>query len=134
MENTEFNPDLDMVYYNKDGKIHGGGYSINSILLNKGVPAAYVNNKITTGGGKQLFTEDVYKNFAVPIGLVTIDEAYKDDDFQIKYKQTHKMVDCDLYDKLLQMMDPDTTSEQTKHKKLTKKKRQNKRKNTLKKK
>ena len=65
--------DEDMVYNMTDGKIMAGGYSVNSLLLNEGLPALY------EGGGHKAGTHtkvsDRFKHLAVPAGLLYINES-----------------------------------------------------------
>ena len=65
--------DEDMVYNMTNGKIMAGGYSVNSLLLNEGLPALY------EGGGQKAGTHakvsDRFKHLAVPAGLLYINES-----------------------------------------------------------
>jgi len=55
----------DLVFYqNDDGKIMSGGFSIDSLLLNKGGSPMYT---ITKGGGD---SNNIFDGFVVPTGLL----------------------------------------------------------------
>ena len=60
---------VDMVFYKEDGKIMSGGFSIESLLLNKGESPMYTaNNPDNLTGGSSV--GGMFNNLAVPSGLL----------------------------------------------------------------
>ena len=59
----------DFVLYNENNRIKSGGYSVNSILLNKNNPAFTTYNK-QNGGGDSKKVSDIFSDLAVPAGLL----------------------------------------------------------------
>ena len=79
MDNTNKNKesyvldDDDMVFNKLDGKIQSTGFSVNSILMQKGEPLLITKNSgLQLGGGKTV--SDLFKDLAVPAGLVHFKE------------------------------------------------------------
>ena len=58
----------DMIFYNEEGKIMSGGFSIESLLLRKGESPMYTTNSSEnkTGGS----VSSIFKNLAIPAGLL----------------------------------------------------------------
>ena len=130
----EMSPEMeyDEMVYNKenDDRITAGGYSVNSLLLNQGMPAAYADH--VGGKGKKHGDEKVsdrFKHLAVPAGL------YLGTNTQGKYSHINEstIINDDLYEKLLKLAQPDNNhskendnNKQINKKKLTKKKKHKK--------
>lgn len=99
----------EMVYNKQDDKIMAGGYSVNSLLLNQGMPAAYADHvgaDHVGGKGKKHGDEKVsdrFKHLAVPAGL------YLGTNTQRKYTPINEspVINDDLYEKLLKLAQPD---------------------------
>jgi hypothetical protein len=121
----------EMVYNKQDDKIMAGGYSVNSLLLNQGMPAAYTDH--VGGKGKKHEDEKVsdrFKHLAVPAGL------YLGTNTQRKYSPINEstVINDDLYEKLLKLAQPDNKNhskendnkKQINKKKLTKNKKHKK--------
>lgn len=117
----------EMVYNKQDDKIMAGGYSVNSLLLNQGMPAAYADH--VGGKGKKHGDEKVsdrFKHLAVPAGL------YLGTNTQRKYSHINDstVINDDLYEKLLKLAQPDNNNSKNNDnkkplnkKKMTKKKK-----------
>lgn len=117
----------EMVYNKQDDKIMAGGYSVNSLLLNQGMPAAYADH--VGGKGKKHGDEKVsdrFKHLAVPAGL------YLGTNTQRKYSHINEstVINDDLYEKLLKLAQPDNNNSKNNDnkkplnkKKMTKKKK-----------
>ena len=84
------NPETDLVFYEKNKKIYGGAYKLNSDLLAKTIGDKY-NNILDS-------------NLGIPIGLLYIQN--KSLQHFDKYENSDEIVDEDLYDKLLDMVKP----------------------------
>jgi len=58
----------DMIFYNEEGKIMSGGFSVESLLLRKGESPMYTANgsENKTGGS----VSSIFKNLAIPAGLL----------------------------------------------------------------
>ena len=90
---TEFSRD-DLIFYNEDGKIKSGGYSIESALLQKGVRGTYQE------GGKKMTPP--FENLAVPVGIYYVNQKFPKSDEGLHYKE-HTPISDDLYDKLFEL-------------------------------
>jgi hypothetical protein len=86
----------DMILHQKNDKIISGGYSINSLLMQKQIsPIA-----IQTGGKKQSNLNKLFDNLAIPAGLLFIRPNTTIHKYNTKVDKQPK-----LYDKLLNMVD-----------------------------
>jgi len=106
-ENTESYvlDDDDMVFNKVDGKIKSTGFSVNSILMQKGEPLLITKNSgLQIGGGKTV--SDLFKDLAVPLGLV----HFKEKQFggkieESKIKNNDETISDDIHEKLLRMVE-----------------------------
>jgi hypothetical protein len=63
----------ELVMYKQDGKIYGGGFTVNSIMMQHGIsPITRVNGSKTGGGGTGAIN-DSFVNLAIPAGLYYFD-------------------------------------------------------------
>jgi len=107
---TNLNEKDDMVFYQKDGEIMSGGFSIDSILLKLGLPAmeggAMIGGSGGSGGSAKTNKNMVFSGgLAVPAGLYSqygqgIGQS-GGSKFNNKYDEN---IDNDLYDKLVDKM------------------------------
>ena len=98
--------------YNKDGdKIMAGGYSVNSLLLNEGMPAMYSGGKKTTYSHDKV--SDRFKHLAVPAGLLYINDIMINKNTKQNYKNDSdsEVVNDELYEKLLKLAQDDNKHE-----------------------
>jgi hypothetical protein len=70
--------DSELVMYKKDGKIYGGGFTVNSIMMQHGIsPITRVNvgggGGSKKGGGTGGAINDSFANLAIPAGLYYFD-------------------------------------------------------------
>ena len=118
----------------EDDKIMAGGYAVNSLLLNQGMPAAYTEH--VGGKGKHDKVSDRFKHLAVPAGLYLSSKSkpVQSKSMQSKSMQSKPMhsdisvINDDLYEKLLKLAQHDNTNTNKKaiYKKKTTKKKQHK--------
>lgn len=112
-----------VLYSNPDGKIYSGGFNINSILFNKDFsPIFNINTPNNQSGGANV--SDLFENLAIPRGLLhfnnptgggrSIEENADDEETNV--------INDDIYNKLLNLVDP----KQNKHTKTKHKKHKNK--------
>ena len=135
--NSLINGVEDMVYNTEDKSTTAGGYSVDSILLNQGMPALYDGvNYDTVGGGKHHKVSDRFKHLAVPAGLLYINESmYKiSDSNTVRNSNTVSdsntvsnrndvgvsdidnnatIINDDLYEKLLTLAQPEIRGRET---------------------
>lgn len=117
----------DLIYYEKDGVIMSGGYSLNSGLLHQGISPMKTINTIeqtqTAGSGsldsnvfnKEAKVSDIFSNLAIPTGLYLINQKplYNNNsniNMNIKLNQKlneHSMISDDIYDKLFNLVQLD---------------------------
>ena len=96
-----FCPETDLVFYKKGDTIMSGGYTIESMLMNGGIPPMTTdNNNIQKGGG----VSSMFKNLAVPAGLLFLQQEVKEKKYE-SANQSH--VDEDMHDKLLELVSPE---------------------------
>jgi hypothetical protein len=122
----------EMVYNKEDDKIMAGGYSVNSLLLNQGMPAAYVDH--VGGKGKKHVDEKVsdrFKHLAIPAGLYL---GTNSNDSNPKHVDDASVINDDLYDKLLKLAQHDDKNDKDKKTQIYKKKntKKNKKKKSIK--
>jgi len=110
-----------VLYSNPDGKIYSGGFNINSILFNKDLsPIFNINTQNNQSGGSSV--SDLFENLAIPRGLLYFNnprggyEPTEEDGYE------DNVIDDDVYNKLLNLVDP----KQNKHTKTKHKKTKNK--------
>lgn len=96
----------DELVFNNDtvNGIHTGGFSVNSIMLKKGIsPIMTINNQQT--GGSNLVS-DIFNNLVVPNWIMSYDNKivggkYKDNDSE---SDEDDVIDEELHDKLLELV------------------------------
>jgi hypothetical protein len=99
---TELNMNCDeMVYNNIGGKITAGGYSVNSLLLDKGLSPLYEGGK--KQGSEHVKVSDRFKNLAVPAGLLYINDSISKEKIIYNDDKDNNVVNEDLYDNLLKL-------------------------------
>jgi hypothetical protein len=109
-----FNNSEEMVYNKEGEKIMAGGYSVNSLLLNQGMPVAYSGESTgaSTGGkGKTHVSDKVsdrFKNLAIPAGLY-LGSNYSNAKNSIDMNEA-EVINDDLYEKLLKLAQGDKGS------------------------
>ena len=91
----------DLVYYEKDGKIMSGGYAIESLLMKGKIPPMSTSNTHGQKGGN---VSSIFKNMAVPAGLLLLQQEVKNK--QYNYKNNNHIEDS-LHDKLLDLISPE---------------------------
>lgn len=95
---------------NEDGKkeIIGGGYKINSLFLQDGIPALTTFNTQDQKGGK---VSSPFENLAVPAGLFYINQRVPKKDRDTNdinnYYKKHEMLSDDMVDKLFGLVEAD---------------------------
>jgi len=119
----------DLIFYEKDGVIMSGGYSLNSGLLHQGISPMKTINTIeqtqTAGSGspnsaitnKEVKVSDIFSNLAIPTGLYLINQKplYNNNsniniNMNNKLSQNlneHSMISDDIYDKLFNLVQLD---------------------------
>lgn len=105
-----YTDDDDFVLYKKGDKIMSGGFSIDSILLSRGMSPISTINMFRTGGsgGEDNINNnvsDIFKNLAVPSGLfymqdkkIGLQGGKKYDEYNEKDNET---IHDDIYEKLI---------------------------------
>ena len=90
----------DFVYTrDEDGNVQSGGYKIESLLLEKGIPIKPSSQQIKQKGGG---VANILADLAVPAGLL-----YMQQNVTKHYDTKHySTVPVDLYDKLLELSKP----------------------------
>ena len=96
--------DDELVFNKSDGKIHSAGFTVNSILLQKGEPALITRNLGAQSGGGSV--ADLFKDLAVPAGLVSFTrKQFGGDVQQSKIQNDDTVVSDDIHEKLLKMVE-----------------------------
>lgn len=95
--------DHELVFNKSGGKIQSAGFTVDSILLQKGEPALYTRNLGAQRGGGSV--ADLFKDLAVPAGLVSFNRKQFGGDDQSKVKNDDSVVSDDVYEKLLKMVE-----------------------------
>lgn len=97
----------DFVFTQKDGAFVGGGYTINSFMLNGGMSPMTTLNNDNQKGGK---VSSPFENLAVPAGLFYINTRVpkkKDDSKPEEHYQAHTVLPEDMVDKLYSLVEFD---------------------------
>lgn len=105
-EEIILNPENDLVFYEKDNQLFGGGYKLESELLKSSIKNKSQNTNLT--GGNLL---NGIKDLAVPIGLLYVQNKAKKNFY--KYENNNETIDDNIYDQLLNMMKPDEKKQQS---------------------
>jgi len=145
----------DMIYNKSGGTTMAGGFSINSRLLNDGLPAVYNGenidtnkidtnkidtnkidtNKIDTNKREYVKFSERFKHLAIPAGLLYINDSFNKSSNKSINKSSDidnnsEVINDDLYEKLLALAQDDNSSTTTpstpSHKKHTTKKNKTK--------
>jgi hypothetical protein len=104
----------EMVYNKEDDKIMAGGYAVNSLLLNQGMPVAYTDQ--VGGKGKYEKVSDRFKHLAVPAGLYLGVKPMRSEPMrsepmrsnnEVNNKNESTVINDDLYEKLLKLAEHD---------------------------
>jgi hypothetical protein len=120
----EFDLNNDFVFTtDKNGCLKGGGFKIDSYLLNNTINNK--DNSIHQSGGGGINIMNNFKDLVVPAGLFLSQKIIqKNNTIRYNYKDEH--INDDIYDKLLNMVAPDKRkihSRNTKSKKENKKRK-----------
>jgi hypothetical protein len=101
----------DMVFNKSNGTVQSAGFTVNSILMQKGEPALITKNYgLQTGGGS---VSDLFKDLAVPAGLAQFNrKQFGGDVHESKIQKTRdaEPISDDLHEKLLKMVELDSGS------------------------
>lgn len=95
--------DDEFIFNKSDGKIQSAGFTVNSILLQKGEPALYTRNLGTQIGGGSV--ADLFKDLAVPAGLVSFTRKQMGGEDTSRIQNEDAVVSDDVYEKLLKMVE-----------------------------
>ena len=104
----------DLIFYKEGGKIKSAGYTVDSILLQKGGSVMTTLNTYytdTQSGGENISND--FKNLAVPAGLSYISQKKTSSDifsggsYKNKPSDQHEMLSDDIYDKLFGLVEYD---------------------------
>ena len=86
----------DLIYYQKGGKIKSLGYTVNSSLLEKGLPVI-----AQSGGGSM-------SDLVIPAGLLLLQQTFERgkniEDMKVEKLEDVKVIDDGIYEKLLQLV------------------------------
>jgi hypothetical protein len=93
--------DHELVFNKSGGKIQSAGFTVESILLQKGEPALITRNLGAQSGGGSV--ADLFKDLAVPAGLVTFTRKQFGGESRIQNDDT--VIGDDVYEKLLKMVE-----------------------------
>ena len=124
MDQDQLITDEDFVFHKKDGKIHSAGFTIDSVLLEKGKsPMITKNSNIIIGGEGKV--SHLFKDLAVPAGLLTIDKHKKYIDDSKKIHKNEPISEM-IHEKLLKMVEVDYEKPKKTQKKILKPKKNTK--------
>lgn len=124
-ENNIFNKN-DFVYFKNGDEIESSGYKINTTLMSQDVPVMKTINTNNTNNQTGGSVSSIFNNLAVPTGLLLLQQKF------IKHYgdsevSDNKIIDDDLFDKLLKMAGPTKNKKNTKRKLKSKNNRKTKR-------
>ena len=126
----DFNTD-DLVFTtDKEGNLKGGGFKINSDFLKNTIETN--KDESQSGGGKGKSIDAILnslKDLAVPVGLYHTKSNTQNTNKNIRYEYKESEVDETIYDKLLELVDPE---KRKLHGRKTRSKREKTKKNTRK--
>lgn len=109
MENQEqptiMNDDDFVFNKSSDGKISSAGFTIDSILMQKGQPALLTRNggSVQNGGN----VSDLFKDLAVPAGLVSFTPKQRGGNMHTNIVNNDDVISDDIHEKLLKMVEVD---------------------------
>jgi len=96
----------DMVFNKSNGTVQSAGFTVNSILMQKGEPALITkNSSVQTGGGS---VSDLFKDLAVPAGLAQFTRKQFGGDVhesKIQKAEDPEPIAEDIHEKLLKMVE-----------------------------
>lgn len=117
----------DFVFTTKDGQFIGGGFTVESMFLEKGIsPITTFNNDDKQSGGK---ISSPFENLAVPAGLFYISQRTLKNKNEMQFNNERETISDDIFDKLFNMVNADkkpkkhTKRHKNKHNKLTKRRK-----------
>tara|TARA_Y100000816_G_C25994767_1_gene519652 strand:- start:271 stop:645 length:375 start_codon:yes stop_codon:yes gene_type:complete len=99
-EEIILNPENDLVFYEKNDQLFGGGYKLESELLKSSIKDKSKN--LNLSGGNLL---NSLKDLAVPVGLLYVQNKAKQNVY--KYDNKDEIIDDTIFDELLNMMKPE---------------------------
>ena len=111
-----FTDDDYVIHTSGDGKYVGGGYIINSELLNKGISPIHTLNLHNPSGGDKVSSP--FENLVIPAGLFFINQTTPKYNYD-KYSE-HNTLSDDLHDKLFALVSTTFKSGPIKNKKTKK--------------
>ena len=95
---SQFDPSELVFHTADDNSIQSAGFSINSILMQQGVPPMQtLNSGKQTGGG----VSSLLNNLAVPAGLLCLQQIVNKSHIE---SHQNKVIDEDLYSKLVKLV------------------------------
>lgn len=94
----------DFVLYRENNQIKSGGYSVDSILLNKNSPAVTTYNKQNGGGSKKV--SEIFSNLAVPAGLFYGNEKKSLNSLKPIIENNDTVLPDSIHDQLLELLEP----------------------------
>jgi hypothetical protein len=112
----------DLIFYQKDGVIMSGGYSLNSGLLHQGISPMKTINTIEqaqTAGAldssekeRESKVSDIFSNLAIPTGLYLMNQKsqYNNNNNFTQKLNEHTMISDDIYDKLFNLVQFDESN------------------------
>lgn len=103
----------DLIFYKEGGQIKSVGYSINSILLQNGMPPMKTFNTSKQIGGETISSD--FEELAVPSGLSYISQKKTSSDLDLfsggslknNHSDQHDVLSDDIYDKLFGLVEYD---------------------------
>jgi len=95
--------DHELVFNKSDGKIHSAGFTVDSILLQKGEPALHTRNSGAQRGGGNV--ADLFKDLAVPAGLFSFTRKQFGGEDQSRIQNDDAIISDDVHEKLLKMVE-----------------------------
>ena len=96
----------DMVFNKSNGTVQSAGFTVNSILMQKGEPALITKNSGTQAGGGSV--SDLFKDLAVPAGLAQFTRKQFGGDVhesKIQKAGDPEPIGEDIHEKLLKMVE-----------------------------
>jgi hypothetical protein len=111
----------------KDGGIHSGGFSVNSIMMKGGISPIMTLNHSTTQQGGANKVSDLFNDLVVPNWVLSHPTIYggdsKSNNNSDEDEDTDEddVIDDDIHDKLLDLIKQDDTKMKNKKKRATKK-------------
>ena len=95
--------DHELVFNKSGGKIQSAGFTVDSILLQKGEPALHTRNSGEQRGGGNV--ADLFKDLAVPAGLFSFNRKQFGGEDQSRIQNDDAIISDDVHEKLLKMVE-----------------------------